>query len=305
MGTSVLITGGSGLIGSHLTARLLTEGFIVSHLSRTGIPVKGVSVYKWNPEMKMIDSDALKKANYIIHLAGTNIGEKRWTKKRKEEIVRSRVDSSVFLFDSVKNQSADLKAFISASATGYYGSSTSDKIYTENDPPATDFLATTCRQWEESADLFSSFGIRTVKIRSSMVLEKTSLALLKLLKPVKMGFIIRLGNGLQYMPWIHIEDLCGIYIKAIKDLNMDGAYNAVSTDNTNQISFMKSLSEINNRFNFMIPVPSIILKVVIGEMSKIVLEGSRISSQKIVNAGYRFVYPDLEGALNDILMKKK
>jgi hypothetical protein len=299
--SNILITGGSGLIGRYLTSLLLSEGYRVSHLSRSATPVKGVNVFKWDPEKKIIDPSAFNGINYIIHLAGTNIGEKRWTKSRKKEIVSSRVDSSLFLFENIKESRVEIKAFISASAIGIYGSATSEKIFEESDPPSADFLGTTCRLWEEAADMFRSSGIRTVKIRTAVVLEKNDSALAKLLKPALFGFIFRLGNGHQYMPWIHIDDICRIYLKSVKDDKMEGAYNAVAPHHTDNKNFMKALAKVIRKPVFLPPVPSILIRSVMGGRASIVLEGSRISCEKILSAGYSFIYPDLESALKNAI----
>ena len=165
----------------------------------------------------MIDPEVFEGIDFIVHLAGANIGEKRWTGKRKEEIIISRTDSARLLHKIIVERGINLKAFISASATGIYGSQTSSQIFTENDPPAADFLGSVCKKWEEAADLFNISGIRTVIIRSAVVLEKSDSALSKLMAPGKFGFFIKTGNGKQYMPWIHIDDLCNIYLKAIDD----------------------------------------------------------------------------------------
>ena len=220
---TVLITGGSGLVGRYLTSQLLSEGYKVAHLSRKLTRREDVSVFQWDPEKGILDPAAFIGVEYVIHLAGTNIGEKRWTRKRKEEILNSRLESGRLLHKVVSENKIILKAFISASAIGYYGSVTSGKIFIESDPPASnDFLGTTCRLWEESADLFARSGIRTVKIRTAIVLEKNDSALSKLMTPAKFGFLVQTGNGRQYMPWIHIRDLCNIYLKAIKDEQMSG-----------------------------------------------------------------------------------
>jgi uncharacterized protein (TIGR01777 family) len=301
---SVLITGGSGLVGRYLSSLLLSHGYKVSHLSRTGKQQAGISSYRWDPEKRNIDTSALTGVNYIVHLAGANIGGKRWTKKRKEEIVKSRVDSACFLHQTITDKGIQLKAFITASAIGYYGSVTSEKIFNEKDDPGTDFLGNTCRLWEEAADLFIKEGIRTVKIRTAVVLEKNDSALSKLLLPAKYGFVIRIGSGRQYMPWIHINDLCSIYLKAIADQKMSGAYNAVSPGHINHNDFVRTLARVMNRPVFLPPVPAVILRTVLGEMSDVILKGSRVSGEKILSAGYKFIYPDFEGALINAIYPK-
>jgi uncharacterized protein (TIGR01777 family) len=298
---SVLISGGGGLIGKHLTSFLLSEGFNVSHLSRNKNQSGKVTIYKWDPEKGSIDPEALNGIDYIVHLAGSNIGEKRWTKVRKAEIVKSRVDSAKFLFKVITDNRIPLKAFISASATGYYGAVTSDKIFIEEDPPGKDFLGDTCRKWEEAADLFGNEGIRTVKIRTAIVLEKNDSALSKLMMPGKFGFLVQTGSGCQYMPWIHINDLCNIYLKAIQDPGIAGAYNAVSPQYLTHKEFMTVLGHVINRRVLFPPVPSFILRAFLGEMSDIILKGSRISSGKLEDSGYRFLFRRLEDALNNLV----
>jgi uncharacterized protein len=300
---SVLITGGSGLVGRYLTSILLSEGYSVSHLSRNSNKSGNVRVFQWDTEKKFIETGALEKADYIIHLAGANIGEKRWTKKRKREIVDSRVESARFLYRTVTENKIQLKAFISGSAVGYYGSETSEKIYSENDPPSAGFLGNTCRLWEEAADLFALNGTRVVKIRTAVVLEKTDSALSKLLMASRFGFLVQTGNGRQYMPWIHINDLCNIYLKAIKDQGMNGAFNAVSPIHISHRTFMKNLSEAVKVPVLPIHVPAFLLRLALGEMSDVILKGSRISSDKIISAGYQFLYPDPGAALENITGK--
>jgi uncharacterized protein (TIGR01777 family) len=298
---SIMITGGSGLVGRYLTSMLLGEGFKVSHLSRKQDQFGRVRVFRWDPEKQIVAPEVFDGIDYIINLAGANIGEKRWTNKRKEEIRKSRVDSAILINRIVTENRIPLKAFISASAAGYYGSLTSEKIFTEDDPPADDFLGTTCRLWEEAADMFEKSGIRTVRIRTAVVLEKNESALSKLLKPAGFGVFPKLGTGRQYMPWIHIEDLCRIYLKAILDDNMKGAYNAVAPQHITQSEFMRTLAQVMDRYFFHPPVPAFILRIALGEMSDVVLKGSRVSAEKITKSGYMFLYPDLKGSLEGIL----
>jgi len=155
--------------------------------------------------------------------------------------------------------------------------------------------------WEESADLFWKDGIRTVKIRTAVCLEKNDAALAKLMYPAKYGILISMGNGRQYMPWIHIKDLCNIYLKAIEDQDMNGVYNAVSPQHVTHIQFIKTLGEILKPKIILPPVPSFILRATIGEMSCVVLSGSRVSSEKITDSGFKFLFPDLKDALRNII----
>ncbi len=301
-GLSVLITGGNGLIGKHLTSSLLSAGYAVSHLSRKISRIENVRVFLWDPGKRMIDSDSITGIDFIINLAGENIGAKRWTMDRKKEILESRADSVRFLYQTVSERGIQLKSFISASAAGIYGTETPEKIFSENDPPANDFLGNVCKQWEEAADLFAGSGIRTVKIRTGVVLEKNDSALSKLMKPGKFGFLVQTGTGLQYMPWIHITDLCNIYLKAIEDTNMFGAYNAVAPRQVTHKDFMHVLSHVMNVPVLPVPVPAFVLRAVFGEMSVVILKGSRVSCDKITAEGYRFLFDNLEAALKNVIL---
>jgi hypothetical protein len=297
---SVLITGGSGLIGMHITSVLLSEGYKVSHLSRKANLFGKVRVFRWDPDKGILDPTVFEGVDCVIHLAGANIGEKRWTRKRKEEILTSRVNSARVLYKVISEKKICLKAYISASAVGYYGLVSSDKIFTEEEEPASDFLGSTCRHWEESADKFADLGIRNVKIRTAVVLEKNDSALSKLMRPAKLGVFPLLGSGRQYMPWIHIGDLCGIYLKAIQDDRMIGSFNAVSPLHITQREFMRTLAQVMNKPFFHPHVPAILLRMSLGEMADLVLKGSKVSSEKITNLDYRFQYTDLNVALKQI-----
>ena len=299
----VLISGGSGLIGRYLTSLLLEKGYSVAHLSRKQDHFGRVRVHRWDPEKGILDPAVIEGTDYIIHLAGANIGERRWSQRRRKEIVSSRVNSSLLLYRTVTENRISLKAFISASAVGFYGSVTTSGIYSETDPPGTGFLASTCRQWEDAADLFERNGIRTVKIRNALVLEKDDSALKRLLSPAKYGFLVRLGSGRQYMPWIHIRDLCEIYIRAVEDHDLSGAVNAAAPEHVSYKEFIELLSSIMKKPVFPLSVPSFVLKFVMGEMSSVVLNGSRISSEKITARGFRFSFGDLRNALSDLLKK--
>jgi uncharacterized protein len=300
----ILISGGTGLIGSYLATRLKGKGYNVALLSRNPVQEHGFAMYNWDPERSVIDSGAISDADYIVHLAGANIGERRWTTERRKLIIESRVKTGDLLFKTFSDSSKKPKAFISASAVGYYGAVTSDKIFFEGDLPANDFLGNTCRQWEQSADRFEELGIRTVKIRTGVVLSRRDGALPKMALPVRIGFGSSLGNGRQYIPWIHIGDLCNIYIRAIEDSKMRGAYNAVAPDYTTNKDFTRILAHILNKPFWFPNIPAIFLKVLFGEMSAVILEGSRVSSDKIIAAGYKFLYPELRNALDDLFRGK-
>lgn len=209
---TILITGGTGLVGRFLCKKLKEKGYSVAILGRTSQKNGETPTYSWDIDRNEIEKEAIEKADYIIHLAGANISERRWTAKRKKLIIDSRVKSAQLIFEKLNQNINQVKAFISASAIGYYGTITTNKIFYETDPPDKDFLGETYRQWEQSADSFEKLGIRTVKIRTGIVLTKHGGVLAKMITPIKLGVCSAIGNGRQYLPWIHIEDLCDIYI---------------------------------------------------------------------------------------------
>lgn len=298
MAQNVLLTGGSGFIGSYLTNLLIGAGYTVSVLSRNKKEnTDTVSYYKWDPNKNYIDENAVLNADFVIHLAGEGIVEKRWTKKRKKAILESRVKPIDLIFSVLEKNDKKLNAFISASAIGIYGAVTSHTICTEETPPADDFLGTTCQIWEKASDKIEALGIRTVKIRTGIVLGKNEGFLKKVAPSFKSGFGAALGTGKQYLPWIHIEDLCQMYCKAVTDDQMHGPYNAAVTDNTTNARFSRLLASLYGYAIWLPKIPSFVLKVALGEMSEAVLKGQRVSSEKIQRIGFEFQFTDLEKAL--------
>jgi uncharacterized protein (TIGR01777 family) len=301
---TVLITGGTGLIGRHISKKLKENGFNVTLLSRKRETDGAISVYTWDPDKNFIDPKAISGADYIIHLAGAGIGDKRWTKKRRELIIDSRIKTGELIFIKVQESGKKLKAFISASGIGYYGTSTSDKIFKETDFPDKDFLGEVCRKWEEMADRFKESGIRTVKVRTGVVLTDKGGVLGRMATTVKMGIGSPLGSGKQYIPWIHIDDLCNLYLKAVEDQSMTGAWNAVAPEHITNRELMQTLAKVLEKPFFFPAVPSLVLKILFGKMSGIILKGSRVSAGKIISSGYNFEYPNLENALRNLFPKR-
>lgn len=298
----VLITGANGMVAQELSKTLEKE-YAVRFLTRKK---QRDNDYEWDIKNGTIDESAFENISHIIHLAGANISEKRWTDERKKELISSRVDSAKLLLNTLKKKNIILKSFISASGINYYGTITTEKIYTEDDATGNDFLSEVVVLWEKSADDFKEQKLaeRVVKIRTAVVLSEKEGALKKMLPTINLGIGSPLGSGKQYMPWIHVKDICSIYEFALKNSQVEGAYNATSPQHTTNENLTKKIAEVVKKPLFMPNVPSFVLKLLFGELADALLEGSRASSKKIQEAGFQFNFPDLKVALEDLLDKK-
>ena len=303
MKQNVVLTGGTGFIGKKLTRLLLENGFSVSVLSRS---VKenseGISYYKWDVDAGTIDEQAILNADYVIHLAGENIGAKRWTVNRKKAILDSREKFTQLLFSCLHKHNKQLKAFVSASGVGIYGAITDEVICSETTPAASDFLGTVCQKWEAATNPIRDLGIRTVQIRTGLVLGKGDGVLQQLIPLFKYKLGSAIGSGKQYMPWIHIDDLCRIYLASMLNSEMQGPYNAAINDSTNNTIFSSALAKVFGYTIWLPNVPAFVLQLVLGEMAQLVLKGRRINSEAIEKTGFQFQFTDLEKALRDCIV---
>ena len=295
----ILITGGSGFLGSSLTQKLLSENIEVVHLTRDKNSKNDVKNYLWNWEKNEIDEKCFNGITHIIHLAGAGIAEKAWTQKRKNTIVKSRVLTARLLHSKIVSLNIDLKAFISASAVGFYGAQISEKEFNESDVSYEDFMGNCCKQWENAADLFIPIS-RVVKLRLGVILDKDFGALPRIARMIKNRIGSPLGTGSQYMPWIHIDDAVEIFYKAIRNNEYSGVYNAVSTENITNSILTKSVGKVLNRKIWLPNVPSFILRFLYGEMSDTILKGVKVSNKKIKNLGFKFKYNKIDEALKYI-----
>ncbi|SEM81898.1 hypothetical protein SAMN05421856_1078 [Chryseobacterium taichungense] len=297
----ILITGASGLIAQELSKRL-EKNYTVRLLTRNK---KHDNEFEWNIKAQTMDENALEGVSHIIHLAGANISEKRWTDERKKELISSRIDSAGLILKKLQEQNIKLKSFITASGINYYGTKTTDKIFNENDGQGDDFLSEVVVLWEAAADQFKKQNLaeRVAKIRTAVILSEKDGALKKMLPTIKIGIGSPLGTGKQYMPWIHIEDVVAIYEYAIQNSEIDGAFNAVSPQHTTNENLTKTIAEVIKKPLFMPNVPGFLLKLIFGELADALLEGSRASAGKIQKAGFHFEFPDLKAALEDLLKK--
>ncbi len=297
----VVITGGTGLIGSHLSKLLAGKGFEVVHLTRKIRPGGKYESYLWDPRNGYCDNKAVKEGDAIIHLAGANIGGKPWSMARKREIISSRTVTADLLHRVSAGRGIRPSVFITASGVNIYGSQTTQNIFEEGDPPADDFLGETCRLWEAAAEPFAAAGIRVVKVRTALVLASRGSALSKMTYPSAAGLVVRLGKGSQYFPWIHIDDLCLIYLRAVSDSSMAGSYNAAAPDHITHDTLMREVARQKQLPVFLPHVPAWLLKAILGEMSVVLTGGSRISSGRLVDSGFTFKFPDIASALRDCL----
>ena len=293
----ILITGGSGLVGKDLTKRLILEGHEVRILSRYPKSTDRIKSFFWNVEKQEIDEKAFEDVEHIVHLAGSGIADKRWTIERKKDIIDSRVNSMKLITDTVKRKKIQLKSFVGASAIGIYGMTTSEKIFSETDSGADDFLSYSCTQWENSYKEIQSFSEKTCIIRIGVVFSKDGGALKRLLPLFQLGLGSAVGSGKQYMPWIFIDDLVAVFYEALFNQKFSGIYNAVSSEHITNQQFSKHLAKNLSKPFFLPNVPAFLLKLLFGEMANVLLEGSRVSNQKLIYEGFEFKYSTLSDAL--------
>jgi uncharacterized protein (TIGR01777 family) len=295
----VLITGASGLVGTRLTEILLSKQFEVAHLGRSKRP-SSVPSFLWDVNHKEIDPKSLEGVSAIVHLAGAGIADKRWSAARKKEILESRIHSTRLLCTSLKNNPHQVKAVVAASAIGYYGFGLSDQEFREENAPANDFLAEVTRQWEDEIDQIEKLGTRVVKIRIGIVLSNRGGALAEMSKPIRLGFGAALATGNQIISWIHLDDLCEMFLKAINDHSMIGVYNGVAPNPVSNNKLTEAIAHVLQKRLWLPPVPAFALKLMVGEMAQIVVNGSKVSSHKILSTGFTFKFPMIEKALTDL-----
>lgn len=305
---TICITGGTGMVGKRLITHLTEAGFDVIILTRnpSSKSTKGKIRYAgWDPEHHTLDATAIAESDYIIHLAGAGVAEKRWTAKRKQEIRDSRVNSGALLVKTLQETQHRVKAVIAASAIGWYGPDNGTS-FDENAPAAQDFLGDTCRQWEASVDPLAAMGIRLVKLRIGIVLSTAGGALAEFMKPIRMGIAGVLGDGKQMISWIHIDDLCRMFVYAIQQEQLQGAYNAVAPQPvSNRTLTLQLAREMKGSFFIPMHVPAWVLRIILGEMSVEVLKSCTASAEKIKHAGFVFQYPGIDAALHALIATKK
>ncbi|HEY2583225.1 MAG TPA: TIGR01777 family oxidoreductase [Mucilaginibacter sp.] len=294
----ILLTGGTGLIGHKLTQQLLDTGYQVSHLSRSPGNDPRIKTFKWDVGKGQIDENCIDGVDVIIHLAGAGVADKMWTARRKREIVDSRIKSIELIYELLRNKMHKVNAVISASATGYYGDRCAE-LLTETSAPGNDFLAKCCIVWEDAVEIGKKLDLRIVILRTGVVLDKEG-ALAKMGTPIKLGIGSPLGNGKQCVPWIHCQDVTDLYQYALENEKISGVYNMAAPNPVTNKQLTQAIAKQLNKSLWLPPVPSFILKLLLGEMGNIVLASTKVSVKKIENAGFQFKYPDIEPALKEI-----
>lgn len=289
-----LITGGTGLIGNKLAEIIKSNGDEVRYFTRKKL--NDPHAFLWDVKNQTIDLKAFDGLDYLVHLAGAGIADKRWTAKQKQEIIDSRVQSTKLLKHALENTSTLPKAIVAASAIGYYGTETKNKIYTEKDGPEKGFLSHVVQLWEQATDSFRQLNIATAQLRIGVVLSPQGGALQEMTAPPVLAV---LGHGKQNVPWVHIEDLCRMIIWSLQN-GKNTIYNAVAPEFTNNQTFMKTLSGYRPKILMPINAPSFVIKLMLGEMASLVLEGSPISAEKVISEGFTFKFDNLEKAFDDI-----
>lgn len=296
---NILITGGGGFIGRHLIKRLQADGHQVSVLSRNPEGVKGMKAFYWNPKKQEIDRNCLSGINTIIHLAGEGIADKRWTESRKQEIIDSRTLSIGLLYQVLQETRMSVDSVISASAVGYYGDR-GEELLTEGSTKGTGFLADCCQQWEEAVDYGMKLGFRVVKFRIGLPLSEEGGALMEFKKIVRSYMGSDLGNGRQWYPWIHIDDLVEMFVRAVDDSAYQGTYNACAPYPVRNHEFTKEVAKALHRPLWPLKVNKALLNIVLGEKSNLILMSSNTSSRKVEDQGYEFRYKTIQDALSNI-----
>lgn len=298
----VLIAGGTGLVGLRLSQLLSQQNYEVRHLSRKANPSTAYPTFVWNPKEKSIDKRALEGVDYVINLAGAGIADALWTKSRKKLIIDSRVDTTQLLTKAIKEMDNPPKAYLSAAAIGIYGNR-GDEILTEDSPIGTKgFLVESCKAWEAAIhEAATQNGIRTVALRIGIVLSTKGGALPKMLLPLKLFTASYFGDGKQWYAWIHIDDVCRMFLKAMEDDSIEGFYNATAPNPLTNKALTKQMVKTLGKRAFIVPAPTATLRIGMGEMADVVLNSNRVLPKRMETAGFAFDFPDFKMAVKDVV----
>jgi uncharacterized protein len=299
---TVGITGGTGFVGKHLTALLVNRGYNVVIFTRSAARKTDdrITYAHWDVERRTCDINPLKDLDAAVSLAGAGIADKRLTKKRKKEIIDSRVQSNEFLADCLQKYSPNCATLVAASAIGYYGADMPGApAFTEDAPPCADFLGSTCRQWEEAAHKADGL-VRTVILRTGIVLGQGGGMYAKLVTPLSLGVMPIPGSGRQVVSWISATDMARLYLHAIENKSLSGAYNGVAPTPVTQSELMHTMSKVRGGLHLPLKIPAFALKLALGELSEELLKSCTVSARKVLDSGFTYESPDLLTALQKI-----
>jgi uncharacterized protein (TIGR01777 family) len=305
---TVLITGGTGTIGKRLSELLVQKGYdviiLTRHVSKENNGSSKMGYARWNIARGEIDKNAIAAGDYIVNLAGAGVAEKRWTDDRKRVILESRTQTAELLVKALREIPNKVKAVVSASAAGYYGADDPETLregFTEEHKPSADFLGQVCKQWEASITPVKELGKRLVFLRTGIVLSPESGAFTEFVKPLRFGVAPILGSGRQIVSWIHEDDICNMYLYAIEQESMSGAYNAAAPYPIPHRELMLTIAKTKRKIYIPLPVPAFALKLALGEMATEVLKSTRLNVGKISKEGYSFIYPKIQEAVASLL----
>lgn len=301
-GKTILIAGGTGLIGSHLSQYLISQGAEVRLLSRKKGEYNGIRAYGWSPSEHKMDDDALQGVDYIVNLAGAGVADGRWTSKRKQLIVDSRVDSAATFEKALKASGERPKAYISASAVGIYGDR-GDDVLTEDSAPGSGFLAETTLKWEAAADRMKQF-MPVKKLRIGLVLSTKGGALPSMAGPQRTGIGALLGGGKQFYPWVHIRDIARMFQFLLERDDLEGVFNGVGPVPIRQSDMVDAIRKGMKRPAIKLPAPSFVLKTMLGEMAEVVLSSNRVLPERLEKEGFDFQFSEIIDALKDLVEHK-
>ncbi|WP_255496367.1 TIGR01777 family oxidoreductase [Mucilaginibacter sp. FT3.2] len=296
---NILITGGAGGLGKRLSKLLIQKGYSVNVLSRKPGKDKDIKTFIWDVDKGIIDEHCIDGIDTIVHLAGAGIADKRWTDERKKEIVESRTRSVALIYNLLKSRANKVTSVISASGIGYY-SDRGDELLAEDSAPTTNFISQCCIDWEAAVDEGERLGLRIVKFRTGVVLDKDAGALPMLALPLKLFIGSPIGDGKQWISWIHWQDVVDMYLFGIENKTLKGVFNMVAPHPVTNAQMTSAVAKQLHKPLWAPKVPAFLLKLLLGEMSSLVLGSTKVSDKKISEAGFSFKYPEVAHALKEI-----
>lgn len=295
-----LITGGTGLVGQRLTELLLADGHEVKHLSRSNKSGGQVECFVWNVAQDYVDPEALAGVDVIVHLAGADIAEDRWSEARKKELVDSRVETLNLLKRQLVGTSHTVTTLISSSAQGYYEPNQS-RVLREDDAPDAGFMGQLCVRWEAAATSWSDLGVRVAINRIGLVLSRRGGVLEAIMGPIEKRLSPVFGSGSQMYSWIHVDDLCGMIMFEADDASMHGVFNAAAPNPESQRELNQAVTAQLGKSVLTLRAPKLLLNAALGERAIVVTDSFNLSSDKVQQAGYEFQHETIRAAMADLI----